>query len=32
VIFVNGENPDAQIEPAILTAPAGRVTLFDTGA
>jgi hypothetical protein len=32
VIFVNGENPEAQIEPAILTAPAGRVTLFDTGA
>jgi hypothetical protein len=32
VMFVNGENPDAQIEPAILTAPAGRVTLFDTGA
>ena len=32
VMFVNGENPEAQIEPAILTAPAGRVTLFDTGA
>jgi hypothetical protein len=32
VMFVNGTNPEAQIEPAILTAPAGRVTLFDTGA
>ena len=32
VMFVNGVNPDAQIEPAILTAPAGRVTLFDTGS
>jgi hypothetical protein len=32
VMFVNGTNPDSQIEPAILTASAGRVTLFDTGA
>ena len=29
-MFVNGANPDAQIEPASLTAPAGMVTLFDT--
>lgn len=32
VMFVNGASPDAQIEPASITAPAGRVTLFDTGA
>lgn len=32
VIFVNGASSDAQIEPASLTAPAGRVTLFDTGS
>jgi hypothetical protein len=32
VMFVNGVNPDSQIEPASLTAPAGRVTLFDTGS
>jgi hypothetical protein len=32
VMFVNGANPDAQIEPATLSAPAGRVALFDTGS
>jgi len=32
VMFVIGASPDAQIEPASLTAPAGRVTLFDTGS
>jgi hypothetical protein len=32
VMFVNGASSDAQIEPASLTAPAGRVTLFDTGS
>jgi len=32
VIFVNGASSDAQIEPASLTVPAGRVTLFDTGS
>ena len=32
VMFFNGTNADAQIEPASITAPAGRVTLFDTGS
>ena len=31
VMFVNGANPDTQSEPASVIAPAGSVTLFDTG-
>ena len=31
VMFVIGANPDTQIEPASVIAPAGSVTLFDTG-
>lgn len=31
VVFVNGANPDTQSEPASVIAPAGSVTLFDTG-
>ena len=31
VMFVNGANPDTQNEPASVVAPAGSVTLFDTG-
>lgn len=32
VLFVNGVDPNAQIEPATLTAPAGRVTVFETSS
>ena len=31
VMFVNGANPDTQSEPASVIAPAGSVTMFDTG-
>ena len=31
VMFVNGANPDTQSEPASVIAPAGSVTLLDTG-
>ena len=32
VLFVNGADPNTQIEPASLTAPAGRVTTFETSS
>ena len=32
VVFLNGANPDAAIEPALITAPARRVTVLDTGS
>ena len=32
VLFVVGDGSDASTQPASLTAPAGRVTLFDTGS
>ena len=32
VVFLNGASPDAAIEPALITAPARRVTVLDTGS
>ena len=32
VLFVNGVDPNSQIEPATLTAPSGRVTVFETSS